>query len=80
MMQLYAQQLGLDAVKFETCRSTRRYQARVQADVAEATKLGVSGTPGFFINGRFLSGAVPLEAFTKIIDEELKARAEHGGS
>jgi protein-disulfide isomerase len=36
--------------------------------------LGLTGTPSFFINGRELSGAQPLEAFSAIIDEEL-ARA-----
>jgi protein-disulfide isomerase len=34
-------------------------------------KAGVSGTPAFFINGRLLSGAQPLEAFKAVIDEEL---------
>jgi protein-disulfide isomerase len=75
-MQLYAQQVGLDGAKFEACRSTRKYQAQVQADATEGTKLGISGTPGFFINGRFLSGAQPIEAFSKIIDEELEARGD----
>jgi protein-disulfide isomerase len=79
-MQLYAQQLDLDAAKFEACRSTRKFQAQVQADVVEGIKLGVSGTPAFFINGRFLWGAQPLEAFTKIIEEELAARPGSGGS
>jgi protein-disulfide isomerase len=74
-MQAYANDVGVDPAKFETCRSTRKYQTQVQADIAEGTKLGVNGTPGFFINGRFLSGAQPLEAFTKIIDEELQAGA-----
>ena len=77
-MQAYAQQVGLDAAKFEACRSSRKYQSEVQVDVAEGTKLGVNGTPGFFINGRFLSGAQPLEAFAKIIDEELQARVARG--
>ena len=77
-LQLYAQQVGLDATKFEGCRSTRKYQAPVQADIAQGTKLGVNGTPGFFINGRFLSGAQPIEEFSKIIDEELKLRGKAG--
>jgi protein-disulfide isomerase len=76
-LQLYAQQVRLDVQQFETCRSSRKYQSQVQADIAEGTKLGVNGTPGFFINGRFLSGAQPLEAFTKIIDEELEAHRGH---
>lgn len=70
-MKLYAQQVGLDVSTFESCVSTRKYQAQVQQDVVEGSKLGVTGTPGFFVNGRFLSGAQPLAAFTKLIDEEL---------
>jgi protein-disulfide isomerase len=77
-MQAYAKEVGLDAAKFESCRTSRKYQAQVLADGAEGTKLGVSGTPGFFINGRFLSGAQPLEAFSKIIDEELQTRGAVG--
>jgi len=79
-MQTYAEQVGVDAARFETCRSTRKYQGPVQTDVTEGTKLGVNGTPGFFINGRFLSGAQPLDAFSKIVDEELEARAANTGS
>jgi protein-disulfide isomerase len=37
-----------------------------------ASALGVSGTPAFFINGRFVSGALPFEQFQSIIDEELQ--------
>ena len=77
-MQAYAKDVGLDAAAFEICRSNRKHQAQVQADIAEGTRFGVSGTPAFFINGRFLSGAQPVEAFSKIIDEELQARAAGG--
>ena len=45
--------------------------AEVQKQVDEGVKYGVQGTPGFFINGRFVNGAVPLEAFVQIVDEEL---------
>jgi protein-disulfide isomerase len=31
----------------------------------------VTGTPAFFVNGRFLSGAKPFDAFKLVIDEEL---------
>ena len=34
--------------------------------------LGLSSTPGFFINGREVRGAQPLEAFVSVIDEELR--------
>ena len=46
-------------------------KAAVQADMKEARGFGITGTPGFMINGRVLTGAQPLEAFEKIIDEEL---------
>jgi hypothetical protein len=45
----------------------------VQASTLEGTKLGISGTPTFFINGRILVGTQPADAFAKIIDEELAA-------
>jgi predicted DsbA family dithiol-disulfide isomerase len=40
------------------------------------SKLGVRGTPAFFINGRYLSGAQPIESFKAVIDEELKKADE----
>jgi len=36
----------------------------------------VTGTPAFFVNGRLLSGAQPLEAFARVIDEELARAAQ----
>jgi predicted DsbA family dithiol-disulfide isomerase len=46
-------------------------RSRVDADAREAAGMGVTGTPGFFVNGRFVSGAKPYEEFKKIVDEEL---------
>ena len=46
-------------------------KGKVEADSQEASTLGVNGTPGFFINGRYLSGAQPFAAFKQIIDEEI---------
>jgi protein-disulfide isomerase len=67
----YAQEIGLDVAKFKTDVASPDVKARVDADQSEAAKLGVSGTPSFFINGRYLSGAQPFEEFKKRIDEEL---------
>ena len=44
---------------------------QIKADQAEAQRVGANGTPTFFINGRVLAGAQPLDKFTQIIDEEL---------
>jgi protein-disulfide isomerase len=67
-----ANTLGLDAASFQTCLDSRKYQAKVEGNYAAGVKAGVSGTPAFFINGRLLSGAQPLEAFKAVIDEELE--------
>ena len=66
-----ATEIGLDSEKFNQCLDTAKYAAEVQKDVDEGSRYGVTGTPAFFINGRLLSGAQPLEAFTDLIDEEL---------
>ena len=69
-----AQDVGLDLPAFEQCFSSGIYQATVQQDVEEGTRAGVTGTPAFFINGRLLSGAQPLESFTRVSEDE-RARA-----
>jgi protein-disulfide isomerase len=68
----YASQLGLDVAKFEEDYKSPELAKQIEADVALARSLGVTGTPGFFVNGRFLSGAQPYAAFKQKIDEELK--------
>ena len=57
---------------------TEAYQAAsaaVDADMAFGQKMGVSGTPGFFVNGTFLSGAQPISKFEPIIQEVLAGSA-----
>jgi len=68
----YATELSLNMDDFNACYSSGKHRASVQKDATEAAALGVTGTPAFFINGRFLSGAQPFDAFKAIIDEELK--------
>jgi protein-disulfide isomerase len=67
----YAQELALDVAKFKRDVADAAVKQRIDADMREAEKLGVAGTPAFFINGRYLSGAQPYESFQKIVDEEL---------
>jgi predicted DsbA family dithiol-disulfide isomerase len=76
MMRL-ARAAGLSMKKFETDRAGACV-TRVQTDQEHLVQLGVVGTPAFYINGRFLSGARPLEQFTPIIDEELKKAKASG--
>ncbi len=65
---------GLDEAKFTACVDGQVHTDHVAADMAEAQTFGITGTPGFVINGRVLSGAQPLEAFSQIIDDELARR------
>lgn len=67
----YARELGLDMQRFEQALDTARSKAVIDADVAEANALGATGTPAFFVNGRFLSGAKPFDEFAKAINDEL---------
>ena len=67
----YAVELELDAEAFDACLDSNRFAADVRRDMAEGQQVGVTGTPAFLINGRFLSGAQPFEVFQQIIDEEL---------
>jgi protein-disulfide isomerase len=67
-----AQEAGLDLARFKACVADGKQQAAaVQKDVEEGQRLDVTGTPTFFINGRPLVGAQPLEAFARMIDDEL---------
>jgi protein-disulfide isomerase len=70
----YAQELQLDINKFKA--DMKACQGTVNADMKHLQALMVGATPAFFINGRFISGAVPLENFQAVIDEELKKANE----
>ncbi len=71
----FAQELQLDVNKFKADMKGECNQI-VQTDIKQLQQFGVNGTPGFFINGRFIGGAVPVENFITLIDEELKKANE----
>ena len=58
--------------KFKAALDKEKGKERIKRDMDDAAKFGARGTPTFFINGRNLRGAQPLEAFKAIIDEEIK--------
>jgi protein-disulfide isomerase len=70
-----AAKLHLDDKQFDACLSTEKYKAQIQQDSQDGLRAGVSGTPGFFVNGIFLSGAQPEAAFEKLIEEQLASPA-----
>ncbi len=67
----YAEAIGLDLDRYRADVASESVKKRIDADMSEARRLGVTGTPGFFLNGRFVSGAQPFERFQTLIDEEL---------
>ncbi len=67
--------IDVDRAAFDECLSSGRFKDAVDEDLEAGQRVGVSGTPAFFVNGRMLSGAQSFEAFERIIDEEL-ARVE----
>ncbi len=67
----FGEALELDIEQFTTCQNDSATRDEVIADYTEADRLGVGGTPTFFINGRRVVGAQPYEVFQSVIDEEL---------
>jgi len=67
----YAKALALDSAKFDKCLDSGEKAKAVEASLKAGEEAGVNGTPAFFINGRPLFGAVPVERFKEVIDAEL---------
>jgi protein-disulfide isomerase len=70
-----AAELSLDPAAFTACLDGGTHAATVQADLREGMAAGVAGTPAMFVNGRFISGSVPLDQITAVIDDELRRAA-----
>ena len=67
----YAEELGLDLNAFSECLNSGSHAATVAADLEQGSRLGVDGTPAFFLNGNFISGAQPYEVFQQAIEQLL---------
>ncbi|GIL13034.1 MAG: hypothetical protein BroJett038_17540 [Chloroflexota bacterium] len=66
-----AQEMAFDVESFTTCLDDQQYLNEIAADFNVARGFGLRGTPSFFINGRFISGAQPYQVFAGMLDEEL---------
>jgi protein-disulfide isomerase len=66
--QTFAAELGLEASTFRACLEGGKWDDAVNADLAEGARLGVRGTPTFFVNGYPLVGARPFELFEQVVD------------
>ena len=67
----YARDLGLDLDQYREDLADESLMKRIDDDTQQGADLGVTGTPAFFINGRFLSGAQPYPNFKRLIDDAI---------
>ena len=72
----YARTLKFDTAQFNSCLDDKKYQDRVTASLDEGKKFGISGTPGTFVNGTFLNGAVPQSDLKAAIDAEIASASK----
>ena len=71
-LEQYASDLGLNMEQFKADIAAPKTAEIVKKHDAQCVAIGASGTPAFFVNGRYMSGAVPFDQFKPVIDEELK--------
>jgi len=69
----FANELGLDATEFRECMESGRHNALIQASTNDAQKLGLGGTPAFFIIGEDntvvrIPGAQPYDVFVSVLE------------
>lgn len=75
-----AKEAGLDADKVAADMASPECKTLVDNDMAELQKFKVNATPGFFINGIFIGGAMDKAGFKKVIDERLKIAEASGNA
>jgi protein-disulfide isomerase len=71
-LKQWAADIGLDTEQFNGCFDSQKYADQIQQDMAEGIEEGISGAPGFIINGVVISGALPYESFTEVFDGMLQ--------
>ena len=66
-----ASSLGLNMSDFNKCIISDKYDQKINSQMAAGSAAGIQGTPGSFINGELVSGAIPYESLKAIIDSKL---------
>jgi protein-disulfide isomerase len=69
----YASEIGLDVVKWETCYDARKYQPRINANLAEGLRRGVYSTPTLVIGDKMYPGMRTYDEMKKLVDSIAKA-------
>jgi protein-disulfide isomerase len=71
-LKKWAAEIKLNTVTFNTCLDAQTHKAEVEKDFQDGVAAGVNGTPGFYVNGIPVRGALPYESFKTLIEAELK--------
>ena len=71
-LERYAREIGLDLARYAKDIDSEDVKNKISKDLEQAQELSVTGTPSFFINGKFLSGAQPFANFKRMIDEAIE--------
>lgn len=72
----FAEAVGIDGSVIEAGLRDGRWTGVVERDLALGRRIGVNGTPAFFVNGVKLEGAQPLSRFKEVVTEELAKAKE----
>lgn len=78
-LKQYANELGLDRARFDAALDSSKFAEKVERDVLDGQKLGVNGTPTFYINGKRVSDRT-YEGLKAIIEAALKVKDEKSKS
>lgn len=73
-----ARKLGVNMGEMKKDMGSPKVKERIEADMAEARRFGISGTPGFVVSGVTIKGAYPVNYFEEIIEKKLKERGVAG--
>ena len=71
-LKKWAAEIGLNTATFNSCLDSEKHKAEVEKDLQDGIAAGVNGTPGFYVNGIPVRGALPYESFKTLIEAELK--------
>jgi protein-disulfide isomerase len=72
----WAQQIGLDVDRWKKDKESPEVASLIVKDSSYGQQMGADGTPSFFVNGKFISGAMPFDTFKSVIDEQIKKADE----
>ena len=79
-LKAQARALNLDIAQFDKCLDSGETAAVVEKDRKEGARLGITGTPAFFVNGHFLSGAVDYATLKKVVEQQMAVASNHANA